>query len=516
MSAPSVLRIIGTAQNDIVAYGDIFNHAIRPDHPGLTENELSDLPKKLSDPLMVLKNGQNYVFAIDVKTQTGATVVVPIKINEQKKAPNGKSILVINRIASVYPKTQSKTNAQADYNWFNNSIAKNQLVYINKKRSTHWLAGLGHLKPSSGHASLHASIMNIINNPPQNVKTENDLKNYRNTHMPLYQTAWHGSPYDFEHFDLGAMGSGEGRQVHGWGLYFAKDRNISESYKDFLKNLRSTVVIDGKKYTGYKNGFRDEDGNRPSDKKLRFALLNLSLEGSREKAIQKFSELAHTSKGTGFEEDYAGALKILKDSKAASVERPEAKLYEVDIPDNDVLLDEDKFLKDQPKAVKKAIADYYRSRPDSYATPKDDNLTGSTTTGEGFYKDVVFQMKREGSTNPKRDASLLLNSLGIKGVTYEGNKDGRCFVVFDDKAISIIDKYNQEQAQIQGQTTVTGDMISLFDAADQSTFMHESAHWYLINMQKLALNENASRQFVEDFMTLQQWFGNKKLDGVGQ
>ena len=121
-------------------------------------------------------------------------------------------------------------------------------------------------------------------------------------------------------------------------------------------------------------------------------------------------------------------------------------------------------------------------------------------------------MKREGSTNPKRDASLLLNSLGIKGVTYEGNKDGRCFVVFDDKAISIIDKYNQQQAQIQGQTTVTGDMISLFDAADQSTFMHESAHWYLINMQKLALNENASRQFVEDFMTLQQWIGNKKLD----
>lgn len=327
-----------------------------------------------------------------------------------------------------------------------------------------------------------------------------------------YQTAWHGSPYDFEHFDLGAMGSGEGRQVHGWGLYFAKDRKISEGYKDFLKNLRSTVVIDGKKFVGYKNGFRDEDGNRPSDKKLRFALLNLSLEGSREKAIQRVSELARTSKGTGFEEDYAGALKILKDSQTASVERPEAKLYEVDIPDNDVLLDEDKFLQDQPKKVKKAIADYYRSRPDSYSAPEDDSLKGSTTTGESFYKDVVFQMKREGSTNPKRDASLLLNSLGIKGVTYEGNKDGRCFVVFDDKAISIIDKYNQQQAQIQGQTTVTGDVISLFDAADQSTFMHESAHWYLINMQKLALNENASRQFTEDFFTLQQWFGNKKID----
>ncbi len=81
-------------------------------------------------------------------------------------------------------------------------------------------------------------------------------------------------------------------------------------------------------------------------------------------------------------------------------------------------------------------------------------------------------------------------------------------VIHDANAIMLF----QKQAQIQGQTTVTGDMISLFDAADQSTFMHESAHWYLINMQKLALNENASRQFVEDFMTLQQWFGNKKLD----
>lgn len=330
--------------------------------------------------------------------------------------------------------------------------------------------------------------------------------------VTLYnQTAWHGSPYDFEHFDLGAMGSGEGMQVHGWGLYFAKDRKISEGYKDSLKNLRSTVVIDGKKFIG-KNGFRDEAGNSPSDRKLRFALLNLSLAGSREKAIQRVSELARASKGTGFEDDYVGALKILKNSQTASVERPEAKLYEVDIPDNDVLLDEDKFLQDQPKMVKKAIADYYRSRPDSYSTPEDDSLKGSTTTGIKFYKDVVFQMKREGSTNPKRDASLLLNSLGIKGITYEGNKDGRCFVVFDDKAISIIDKYNQQQAQIQGQTTGTGEIISLFDAADQSTFMHESAHWYLINMQKLALNENASRQFTEDFFTLQQWFGNKKID----
>ena len=384
-----------------------------------------------------------------------------------------------------------------------------------------------------------------------------------------YQTAWHGSPYDFEHFDLGAMGSGEGNQVHGWGLYFAKDRKISEGYKDFLKNLRSTVVIDGKKFISYKNGFRDEDGNRPSDKKLRFALLNLSLEGSREKAIQRVSELARTSKGTGFEDVYVGALKILKNSQTASVERPEAKLYEVNVPENDVLLDEQSPLFKQPLRVLKGLSKLNFSRAytagklanvydRAISNDKQHGTNDGVETIKNYLSDVLNRFANELPTdetwedlvkalhgndelasdvvslgmdsnsigmpgkwaydeiseeyNGAENASRALNEAGVKGITYSGKRDGRCFVIFDDKAISIIDKYNQQQAQIQGQTTVTGDMISLFDAADQSTFMHESAHWYLINMQKLALNENASRQFVEDFMTLQQWFGNKKLD----
>ena len=576
MSAPSVLRIIGTAQNDIVAYGDIFNHAIRPDHPGLTENELSDLPKKLSDPLMVLKNGQNYVFAIDVKTQTGATVVVPIKINEQKKAPNGKSILVINRIASVYPKTQSKTNAQADYNWFNNSIAKNQLVYINKKRSTHWLAGLGHLKPSSGHASLHASITNIINNPPQNVKTENDLKNYRNTHMPLYQTAWHGSPYDFEHFDLGAMGSGEGNQVHGWGLYFAQNREISEAYKDTFGYKGLAVDLDGKRYTQHEDGtFVANDEAVAEGSSLDYALNQLiDSEGDKDVAVKELREAAKRRANSENEavkkqnKDFVQAADLLEKINNVNVTKG-GKLYEVNVPENDVLLDEQSPLFKQPLRVLKGLSKLnYAS---AYTAGKlanvydraisNDKQHGTNTgveTIKNYLSDVLNRFASELPTDETweklvkalhgneelagdvvslgmdshsigmsgkdvydeiseeyksaENASRALNEAGVTGITYSGRQDGRCFVVFDDKAISIIDKYNQKQSQIQGQTTVTGDMISLFDAADQSTFMHESAHWYLINMQKLALNENASRQFVEDFMTLQQWLGNKKLD----
>jgi hypothetical protein len=35
-------------------------------------------------------------------------------------------------------------------------------------------------------------------------------------------TAFHGSPYDFDAFDISRMGTGEGAQAYGPGLYFAE------------------------------------------------------------------------------------------------------------------------------------------------------------------------------------------------------------------------------------------------------------------------------------------------------
>ncbi len=60
---------------------------------------------------------------------------------------------------------------------------------------------------------------------------ENDLSNLRIENPDYYQTAWHGSPNDFDSFSLDHMGEGEGAQVHGWGLYFADNRKVSEGYQ---------------------------------------------------------------------------------------------------------------------------------------------------------------------------------------------------------------------------------------------------------------------------------------------
>lgn len=42
--------------------------------------------------------------------------------------------------------------------------------------------------------------------------------------------AWHASPHSFENFDLSKIGTGEGAQVYGHGLYFAENKSVHDQY----------------------------------------------------------------------------------------------------------------------------------------------------------------------------------------------------------------------------------------------------------------------------------------------
>jgi hypothetical protein len=46
--------------------------------------------------------------------------------------------------------------------------------------------------------------------------------------------AYHGSPHDFDKFDLSKIGSGEGNQAYGSGLYFAQEEAVAKGYRDRL------------------------------------------------------------------------------------------------------------------------------------------------------------------------------------------------------------------------------------------------------------------------------------------
>lgn len=47
-------------------------------------------------------------------------------------------------------------------------------------------------------------------------------------------TAYHGSPHSFDKFSLDKIGTGEGAQVYGHGLYFADNEGVAKSYRDAL------------------------------------------------------------------------------------------------------------------------------------------------------------------------------------------------------------------------------------------------------------------------------------------
>lgn len=255
----------------------------------------------------------------------------------------------------------------------------------------------------------------------------------------LFQTAWHGSAHDFDSFDLGKIGSGAGIQVHGWGLYFAKDRKISEDYKE---RLAAEQIENG------------------------------------------------------------------GESKA--------RLYEAEIPEDDVMLDENKSFDEQPPKVKKALKKLIKS------LDMDNLWFDPSRLSDSEIAEKVLETFREGdgqsiygaivdNLDGAKEASLALNKAGIKGIAYD-EQGGRCYVVFDDKAVDIINKYNQAANQDSTQT-IRGQygmgelgqhVIDLFSAADESTFMHETAHMYYAMLEELAAAYPSSSA-AKELATVKEW-----------
>lgn len=372
------------------------------------------------------------------------------------------------------------------------------------------------------------------------------------------QVARHGSPFDFDSFDLGKIGAGEGNQAHGWGLYFAKNKKISEAYKSVFGYKGLSINIDDKHYTQNEEGdFVENNKEVEYGSPLSYALNQLiASEGDKKAAIKELRDNAKRRENSEIEsaktqsEAFLKAADLLEKAKNVNT-LTGGKLYQVEVPENDVLLDEQKPFSEQPEKVKRGIEQAFKSVDDNLKENFVKRVLDYNDEGDVLGKNYVFyeykaeHQNEDGTVNyadffkelDKKDydvdgqaiydgfssvganfvngfndenASKLLNKYGIKGITYEGREDSRCFVVFDDKAVKIIDKYYQDvKTDILGATTVDGRLISLLPKADASTFIHESAHWYLITMEKLAKNKKATKQFKADYQRIRSWTKTK-------
>lgn len=442
MTTPLALKVAGARLLPLKIDGSKFEHILKYHADGMTPELLKQVPRALADPMMILNSyAGRKVVVLDLKDTNGATVIVPVELDQKRQSQQYE----VNILNNAYGKgDENGTN----YNWFiEHNIKKGRVVYINRKKTAEWL------QSNSSDSAIEGDLLgNLSNNI---IPNEDDLRNEREANEGYYQSAYHGTPHSFEKFDLGAIGSGEGVQAHGWGLYFAADKKIAdERYRKRLAN--NQYVIETDEATYYfdieKQDWVDKKTGQPvggMGTPLGHAVWEI---GFREGNVQaELKDLKGQRDALIEENDSSNAQRLdflmrtikLLEEKKFNYRKDNGSLFEVDIPENDVLLDEDKPLNKQPLAVRKAILEYYKSRPDNYVTEGITIDDLDSQKGGQFYKDVVFQMQSEGVENPQKAASELLNEYGIKGITYDGARDGRCFVVFDDKAISIINRYNQ-------------------------------------------------------------------------
>ena len=82
--------------------------------------------------------------------------------------------------------------------------------------------------------------------------------------------AFHGSPHDFDRFSTENIGTGEGAQAYGHGLYFAEREGTAKAYRD---NLKGNIVTRndgvqktyGQHITDVENAIKAEHPNLHSD-----------------------------------------------------------------------------------------------------------------------------------------------------------------------------------------------------------------------------------------------------------
>lgn len=240
--------------------------------------------------------------------------------------------------------------------------------------------------------------------------------------------AYHGSPHDFDKFDVSMVGTGEGAQAFGHGLYFAENVGTANYYREKLTYLPAKERVPAREYTEaqLRKMAASEADEARQDNLLYFA--------DKMKAGESFLDvvrhvpedpLTHT-----FGDDFIA-------NKAGNI-------YEVKIDvEPEQLLDWDLPLREQSDSVKAALAK--TSWGDAYANS---SLSG-------------------GQIVPRTEAGARqLREAGIPGIRYldqlsRDMGDGtRNVVIFDDSLVKITKK-NGEPVTAEERQGVVDQMYAL-------------------------------------------------------
>ena len=316
--------------------------------------------------------------------------------------------------------------------------------------------------------------------------------------------AFHGSGADFDEFKLEKIGTGEGNQAFGYGLYFTESEDIADFYKKSLSP--NSLTVKGKEILiGARFGDLRTEISKALDKKIYeipnkiFRTVNKSIETNKS-PLQVLNEdykenlkTIEQNLKTLTNDDALKAERLAKQNAINEFENNKKLLQEFDIrlnqqqgktfkvaiqPKPEELLDYDKpigqqneFVTERLKKVVEEINaddainlgfDPFELGEKQAIEKAKQNMLDPDRTVISFLNDwAVF--RGEQATGEK-----LLDKYGIKGIKYKANQGAGArnvpetgkdnYVIFDDKLINILEKYG-----IVGPVAVSATAAALRD-----------------------------------------------------
>jgi hypothetical protein len=225
--------------------------------------------------------------------------------------------------------------------------------------------------------------------------------------------AYHGTPHKVDKFTTAKIGTGEGAQAYGWGLYFAESERVAKTYQEQLRP------------------------RQPDDYDSAFTEAAKSFIASNGKVTLEDLRSAYPKASTA----------ALEWGMREARGQERGNLYTVELlPDADEFLDWDKPLSEQPEKVQQVFFDLLsdltgkmkaemegkemsqREKAVALGIPRapvnvqnliDLWLNDATASGSGLY-DLIRGVRGNGATptDTAKAASEYLASLGIPGIRY--------------------------------------------------------------------------------------------------
>jgi hypothetical protein len=206
-------------------------------------------------------------------------------------------------------------------------------------------------------------------------------------------TVFHGTPHLFRQFDSSKIGTGEGAQAFGHGLYLAENPGVAKDYQQKLSSAGSAKNL-ASQFGGIDEGLAEA-----------------------QRRVDRYKEMV--AQGDGNSERAKSFLRIseknLQDLQAMKQGLPEntGYLYQVDLPDEQIarMLDYDKPLSQQPKSIQdfalQNSKELVRSVKFQQANPLNENFAPKSIydlTGRELYSALQRTDRKQKELFKQRDA----------------------------------------------------------------------------------------------------------------